>query len=521
MVFSVHADVITNGELEIPDPQTNFMSVLPTQSYADWDSTGSGDVEFIRENPTGPAHEGECFVDLNGVNYTGAISQQLSTREHQKYRIEFSMSGNPGVASEKLADKTIQVSWNGQPVGSFLFEHELTDTQQNLRWETHQVEVVADGNDLLTFASTTSVYNDAGPMLDGISVTPVIIPFQIIAAETPMVSGGGQGIRRYYVKDTFGITTQLTPIPGSEVNDPAGLDLRNPQELFVGNRAAHSGNASIRRFLLAGSQYTPDYTITGNQVTDCHQLAFDPNNGELFQTNWTSGVCSRFLFDPNDNPIPNGVVTMPDGYHQLGVAIRPADRQLFVSSYEFIRRFSRNTNGSYQHLGNFGESGGEGYHFMKFHKDELYLGAFHGNRVLRYSFDASGNPVFKESIPSPGAIDMAFSPDGREMFVTDHRNGGITRFRYEPDTDTWTQFGDVIQTPMLGGIVITSEVCPYRSDMNGDCNVEMTDLELFVAQLLASGSLDYCTLTGELANQDCSVTLDDFAYFTSEWLKHE
>lgn len=513
----VCADILVNGGLEIYDSGVNFKSVASGSRYADWESAGGGDIEFVREDPTGPAHEGKCFVDLNGVNYEGAISQTLNTNDGQKYIITFAMSGNPGVYSERLADKTMDILWNGEVAGSFVFEHVQEDTQQNLRWEIHSVEVIADGNDVLTLASTTHTYNDAGPMIDGVTVEPIIIPFQIIASETPMVSGGGQGIRRYLVKDTFGITTQLTPITGELVDDPAGLALRNRKELFVGNRSAHSGG-SIRRFLLEGSVYTPDYTITGNGAGDCHQLVFDPNNGELFQTNRASGQCARFLFDNDGNSIPNGTIAMPDGDYQLGVAVRPTDRQLFVSAYQYVRRFGRNGDGSYTYIDSFAEGSNEGYHFMKFRDDELYLAAFTTNRVLRYSFDASGNPVYKDAVASEGAVDLAFSPDEQEMFVTNHRNGGISRFRYDPDTDSWTQFGDIIETPMLAGIVVTEEVCPYRSDMNGDCDVEYEDVNLLAEQWLDTGDADYCVLTGELADQDCHVTMSDLAYFASEWL---
>jgi hypothetical protein len=83
------------------------------------------------------------------------------------------------------------------------------------------------------------------------------------------------------VYDTYGAIIQLTPIPGSSVNDPAGLALRTDRELFVSNRAAHSGNSSIMRFDLYGSQYAYRDTITGNSVTDCHQAAYDPIAGEF------------------------------------------------------------------------------------------------------------------------------------------------------------------------------------------------------------------------------------------------
>jgi hypothetical protein len=346
-------------------------------------------------------------------------------------------------------------------------------------------------------------------------------PFQIIAAETPMGSGSNQGVRRYIVRETFGPAEQLTPIPGSLLYDPAGLALRNPAELFVANRAAHTGRSSIARFSLFGSNFAYIDSFNGNGVTDCHQLNFDPVSGELFQTNWSSGILSRFLFDASGNPVPNGTILMPDSGKQLGVVIRPADRQLVVSDYTKVRRFMPNPDGSYTYLGAFAENAGALYHFMKFKDDLLYLTNFQQGTILRFSFDAEGNPVQKDSIVmggNAGPVDMDFSPDGREMFVTDHRNGGIMRFKYDSVAETWIRYGDKIPTPMLGGIVIVPTACPLSADLTGDCIVDIDDLRIFAAQWLVPGDDYYCTMGGNIVGAACLVTLEDFAEFASQWM---
>jgi hypothetical protein len=343
-------------------------------------------------------------------------------------------------------------------------------------------------------------------------------PFQIIAAETPMGAGSNQGVRRYIVRETFGPVQQLTPIPGSVLYDPAALALRSPTELFISNRAAHTGNGSVARVRLFGSSFEYLDTFKGNGLTDCVQSCFDPVSGELFVTNWSTGILSRFVFDASGNPVPNGLITMPDGGYQLGVVIRPADRQLFVSDYTKVRRFSPNPDGSYTFLGTFWEHSGALYHFMKFKDDILYLASFSENAVLRFSFDAQGNPVYKDRIVAENALDTAFSPDGQEMFVTDHRNGGIMRFKYDSVAETWTRYGDKIPTPMLGGIVIVPTACPLSADLTGDCVVNLADLQVFAAQWLVPGDDYYCTMGGNLVGAACLVTLEDFAEFASQWL---
>jgi hypothetical protein len=344
-------------------------------------------------------------------------------------------------------------------------------------------------------------------------------PFQIIAAETPMGSGSNQGVRRYIVRETFGPAEQLTPIPGSVLYDPAALALRSPTELFISNRAAHTGKGSVARVRLFGSSFEYLDTFKGNGLTDCVQSCFDPVSGELFVTNWSSGILSRFVFDASGKPVANGYIIMPDTSKQLGVAIRPADRQLFVSDYQKVRRFSRNPDGSYTFIGTFAENGAALYHFMKFKDDLLYLTNFQQSVVMRFSFDAQGNPVFKDFVPAKNALDLAFSPDGQEMFVTDHQDGGIMRFQYDSITESWIRHGDDIPTPMLGGIVIVPTACPLSADLTGDCIVNIDDLRVFATQWLVPGDDYYCTMGGNLIGTTCLVTLEDFAEFASQWMK--
>lgn len=184
------------------------------------------------------------------------------------------------------------------------------------------------------------------------------------------------------------------------------------------------------------------------------QLAFNPLDGELFVTNWTSGLVSRFTFDAAGNAVPNGTLAMPDASQNLGIAIRLADQQLFVSSSTFVRRFARQANGSYSHIGNFTIPGGTLIHFLAFRGDELYVSDVQTNAVHRFLFDANGNPVPNGAVPVHSAIAAAFSPDGDEMFVGRHFSGGFQRLLYQPSTDTWLP--TTLQTgPQAGGIATT------------------------------------------------------------------
>lgn len=172
--------LIVNGGLELTPPDT-FRTVLSGQSYAGWNSVGSGDVEFCGLGVLVPAIQGQGSVDLNGIGFQGAISQTLGTSSGTAYKVRFALSGNPGLLGQPaLGSKTMDLLWNGSVAGSFVFTHLPTDTQQNMRWEYHEITLYGNGNDLLTFASTTSAYNDAGPVLDDITVAVVPEPSVLV-----------------------------------------------------------------------------------------------------------------------------------------------------------------------------------------------------------------------------------------------------------------------------------------------------------------------------------------------------
>lgn len=173
------AATFINGGLETLSGDT-FQTVLPGSSYAGWNSVGGGDIEFTTTQTAvpggffGPVAEGSGCLDLNGVAFQGAVSQMLTNEPGVVYRLRFAMSGNPGILGQpRRATKTMDVYWGGTNSGSFAFTHLPSDTQTNMRWEYHEILVTGKGIDELRFASTSADYNDAGPVIDNISIAPL------------------------------------------------------------------------------------------------------------------------------------------------------------------------------------------------------------------------------------------------------------------------------------------------------------------------------------------------------------
>ncbi len=172
--LALPAAVLINGGLEqAPGELNSTRSVAPSTSYAGWKSVGSGDVEFSTDFQ--PTAEGLGAVDLNGISYEGAIAQTLATHPGTLYKLRFAMSGNPGRPFEnKFGAKSMSVYWGNKLTASFVFQHESTDTRNNMRWEYHEILVTGTGQDDLKLSSTTGAYSDAGPVIDDISLTPII-----------------------------------------------------------------------------------------------------------------------------------------------------------------------------------------------------------------------------------------------------------------------------------------------------------------------------------------------------------
>lgn len=340
--------------------------------------------------------------------------------------------------------------------------------------------------------------------------------FQVVVAETPQGSGGGQPVERFAVSSQTNEFIRLSDIPGSLLDDPVSVVFRSADLLLVSNRDAHAGGGSISTFSFGEdfTTYTQGPTITGNGVTDPVQMAFNPADGELFVTNWNTGVLSRFRFDASGAAVPNGTLQMPDSQQQLGVAVRMADQQLFVSSYSLIRRFTRQAGGAYVHDSNFTIPGGTQIHFMKFRGDELYVCEFGTGTVHRFTFDGAGNPVHNGSIASNGALDVAFSPAGDQMYVASHSAGGINRFEHNATLDTWN-YVETVPTPRLGGIAVTALAACY-GDLNGDRAVGLADLTILLAHFGETGSVAY-----QQGNMDgaAGVGLQDLTLLLAEFGK--
>jgi choice-of-anchor C domain-containing protein len=155
-----------DGSFELPSaPVGGFATYSAGQNIGPWTVTG-GSVDLIGARFWAAA-EGDQSVDLNGYS-AGTISQTFATVPGTRYRVNYSVAGNPD--SGPLI-KTGSVLINGVDAQDFSFNI-AGKTRLDMGYSAETFEFTATlPQTTLTFQSTTA-NSAAGPVLDGVMVTP-------------------------------------------------------------------------------------------------------------------------------------------------------------------------------------------------------------------------------------------------------------------------------------------------------------------------------------------------------------
>ncbi|HEY3412712.1 MAG TPA: glycoside hydrolase family 76 protein [Armatimonadota bacterium] len=151
---------LSNGDFELPAVSSSG-TYSPPSTLSGW-AVASGTVTLRKAWQT---VSGEQCIDLSG-----AIQQDIPVSPNQQYDLRFSLSGNPLTTP---AVKQVQVLWGTAVLDTLSFDT-TGHTMQSLGWQPHQYLVVAPASGStvrLTFQPVTA--GTSGPMLDGVSVSPV------------------------------------------------------------------------------------------------------------------------------------------------------------------------------------------------------------------------------------------------------------------------------------------------------------------------------------------------------------
>ncbi len=354
-------------------------------------------------------------------------------------------------------------------------------------------------------------------LLSGASSVASAQSFQLLATVSPPGSisnpANWQAVKRFDFAAPGAPAVPATDIPASQLFDPAGIGFRSATDLFIGNRHGNVlGAGSISRFTLSddGDTVTPNGNFTAPGMIGVHDIAFSPVTGELFAAAVNNGIF-RFRFE-GGVPVPNGQFAA--GIPMRGVAVHPNGRFVYATSFSnIVRVFRIELDNTVTPLAPVPLPAASNLHFFAVHPDgaQLYIGDIDANRVYRLRMALGGELQLIESVASPGAIDIAFSPDAQEMFVGNHYGGGISRFTFDALNNTWTP-GGFIATPGMGAFAIyTPTDRPCFPDFNGDGNLDPDDLSDYIACYFTQpcASADY--------NADGSADPDDLADYIADY----
>lgn len=195
--FAASAATLSNGSFEFTGANGPFItSVAGGATSFGWTSTVAGrNIEFVdSRGGYGPAGDQFGFIDLNGVQNAGGIGQNvLGLVSGQQYRVDFLMSGNAGPSGNTAADgrKQLSVLFDGAGLGTYTYTHFVGETWANRQWLAYSATFTyAGAGSLLEFRSLSTTYNEAGPLLDNVSITELGTTVVPLPASSALLLGG-------------------------------------------------------------------------------------------------------------------------------------------------------------------------------------------------------------------------------------------------------------------------------------------------------------------------------------------
>lgn len=284
-------------------------------------------------------------------------------------------------------------------------------------------------------------------------------PFTLWVTETspggsPPYLNRQSGNVRSYVFDGHGYATsdfvRGPTIPASGLSDPADVTVGPSGALYISNRSFGSDSnqrGSVSKVGLSGNiPHAPQLAFTNLDVGP-NQIAFTPK-GDLIATSFSNGTK---LYSAITTPASMSFAT---GYAR-GAAVQ-GNLLYSTSQSSVVQIFDLTTEAL---KSTFEVNGLHQFHYITIHDGALYIAstAAHildytgtGGSVYKISLGLDGLPVSSSRLLDlNGAISIAFSPQGDEMFVATHFTGLIEGFAVGP--------GDTVaSTPNLvidGGIL--------------------------------------------------------------------
>lgn len=252
----------------------------------------------------------------------------------------------------------------------------------------------------------------------------------LFAAESTAGSQGSNtaaygGVQQYDFASTGGSFVAGPGLTAGQVNDPVGVFFSG-SSLYVGNRHGNTqGLGSVQQFAWDGTSLSGGATVatqSSPSFQGFHGFSIAPN-GDMFVTTVNNGT--RRYRDSGSGLVDIGGT----GSGQVRDAwVSPDGSKLFettIGNQIVVTNILANSFGS---ASSFGVAGSNSMHQMAYRGGSLYVTSFNSSTVHQLALDGSFNPVSSSIIANiGGAIGIAFSPDGGEMYVSSHTGNSISR----------------------------------------------------------------------------------------------
>lgn len=282
--------------------------------------------------------------------------------------------------------------------------------------------------------------------------------FTLFAAESTAGSNGANtslygGVQQYDFATTGGSATMGAGLAASTVHDPVGL--RFTGKLHVGNRFGNTlGQGSVQSFDWTGGALSGGTTIataSNPAYQGFHGFSFAPN-GDLFVTTLSNGT--RWYRDSGSGFVDIGGTGSGATRDAL---VSPDGKYLYETTTGNTLVVHQIGASSLTNVMNMGISGASSMHQMTWHAGAIYLTAFNSSSIHKVDLDSAYLPSSNSMVMnSTGAIGIAFSPDGQEMFVSSHTGNLISRY-LSNGSGGWNANGTIGTGHNMGYLATTPE----------------------------------------------------------------
>ena len=461
-----------------------------------WDAATDGDI--LMANALNYVSDGMLTTNFTGNNGMNGAMFDLTAKNFVEITgFDFSAfaNGGPGVFFDMevyyVTDRTSYLGKETEAAAWTLLGSQTVETA--LPGHPTHLDI---GGLMIQPGETIGIYlttTDSTSSGDRIAYNDGLLTY----SNQDLIFEGGTGKRysfstSYYPRAWNGTVYYSTSGPTNELYLTAGFDSVNHviQGLQVNRSWPQSSQYQFPLAVLetvrilgrtssdTGAEYLHDGTQTG--ITYNHALAdavfYDGTTDGTNNYAWDYANGIAYQFDLNwANPVSLFTLGIADG-KRLGITYDPANHSLWLTGFSGT------------------------------------IGSVIENRSI------SGTLLNSFTVAHSLNSALALDPKDGTLWLFD-RNTHTTTPTFEQYSRDGVLLDSQTYSGLIGDNILGGEFAAYshnRADQNGDGCITLMDLSIFCAQWLDSGNPLACTLTAELAGDDCMVNFLDYAFLAAQ-----